>query len=244
MRFLHSGHIGDLIAFLPCMRALGGGDLVITDNAGTNLSMEGFKYDSVKPLLEVQDYVHSVSYARRPEGIDYDVCGFRRYWGQGSIIEMQAKELGIPVPYLSAWINVQPDPTTVGRIVCCRTHRYRTDRFPWAQVVDRFRDKIIFIGLYDEYGDFTKHYGHVDQLCVRDLLELAQLIAGSDLFIGNQSSPFWIAAGMNHPLVQETHQHIRDSVVPYDTAFYSEDGSFERINNFIKKTIDGNLISK
>ena len=244
MRFLHSGHIGDLIAFLPCMRALGGGDLVITDHAGTNLSMEGFKYDSIKPLLEEQDYVSSVSYAKHPEGIDYDVCGFRRYWGQGSIIEMHAKELGIEVPNTSAWIKVQPDPTTVGRIVCCRSHRYRNDRFPWAQVVEQYREKIVFIGLYDERGDFINHYGHVDNICVKDLLEMAQLIAGSDLFVGNQSSPFWIAAGLNHPLVQETHQHIRDSVVPYGGAFYSEDGNFDRVNNFIKKTIDGNLIAK
>lgn len=241
MRFLHSGHIGDLIAFLPSMRALGGGDLVVTDTPGTNLMMEGFKYDSVKPLLQVQEYIHSVSYEKNPQDIQYNACGFRRYWGQYSIIEMQSRELGIPYPDISAWISVEPDSRTEGKIVCCRSMRYRNDRFPWRQIVDEFRSNIIFIGLYDEYGDFTRRFGHVDRIGVFSLLDFAQLIAGSSIFIGNQSSPFWIAAGLNHPLVQETHQEIRDSIVPYEGALYSEDGDFEKIRDFVKKSIDRKL---
>ncbi len=238
MRFLHSGHIGDLIAFLPSMRALGGGDLVITDQHGTNLAMQGFKYDSVKPLLEVQEYVKSVSFEKEPQDIQHNACGFRRYWGQYPIVEMQSRELGIPVPDLSAWLTVEPDSKTEGKIVCCRTLRYRNDGFPWGEIVDLYRDRIVFIGLYDEYGDFSRRFGHVEKMGVKDLLEFAKLIAGSDMFVGNQSSPFWIAAGLNHPLVQETHSEIRDSIVPYEGAFYSLDGNFGDIEIFLKKTID------
>ena len=115
MRFLHSGHIGDIIAFLPSMRALGGGHLVITDhNTASNLMMQGFKYDSLKPLLDIQPYIESVSYEKIPENIQYDARGFRRYWGKYPIIEMQAKELGIEVPSLVRWLDVEPDDRSAG----------------------------------------------------------------------------------------------------------------------------------
>jgi hypothetical protein len=240
-RFLHSGHIGDVIAFLPSMRALGGGDLVITDhNHQPHLLMEGFKYDSLKPLLEIQPYIHSVTYEKHPENIDYDVTGFRKYWGQYPIIGMQAKTLGIDDPSTFRWLDVPPDNRTNGRIMCCRSHRYRNDSFPWAQIVEKYRREIIFVGLYDERGDFISRFGNVNCLAVNNLLELAQLIEGSSIFIGNQSAPFWIAAGLNHPVIQETHPPLPDSIVRYEDAHYSIDGDFAPIDSAIKKALDKN----
>lgn len=243
MRFLHSGHIGDIIAFLPLMRALGGGHLVITDhNTASNLMMQGFKYDSLKPLLEIQPYIESVSYEKIPENIRYDARGFRRYWGKYPIIEMQAKELGIEVPSLVRWLDVEPDDRSAGRFVCCRSLRYRNDSFPWKKIVEDYRERILFVGLYDEYGDFVKRFGPVERVTVGNLLEVARLIEGSSLFVGNQSSPFWIAAGLNHPAIQETHTEIRDSMVPYKPTLYSTDGDYSLIEKFIK-TIDAKRLS-
>jgi hypothetical protein len=240
-RFLHSGHIGDIIAFLPCMRALGGGHLVITDhNSQPQLLMEGFKYDSLKPLLEIQPYIDSVSYEKNPTNIDHDACGFRRYWGQYPIIGMQAKMLGIEHPSTSQWIDVSPDTRTNGRIVCCRSHRYRNDSFPWSKIVDKYRNKIIFIGLYDERGDFVSRFGEVPSIWVNNLLELAQLIYGSAIFIGNQSAPCWIASGLNHPLIQEVHPPLPDSIVSYENTHHSIDGDFVPIDTLIKKMLDKN----
>jgi hypothetical protein len=44
------------------------------------------------------------------------------------------------------------------------------------------------------------------------------------MFIGNQSSPFWIAAGLHHPLIQETCLDVPDSIVRYEGANYFIDG--------------------
>ena len=232
-RFLHSGHIGDIIAFLPLMRKLGGGHIVITDHNSTpQLMMEGFRYESIKPLLEQQDYITGVSFEKDPKNIDFNVCGFRKYWGTGTIIEMQAKELGIE-PCIEKWLQVKPNLNLQGKIVCCRSTRYRTDLFPWRELIEKIRDKAVFIGVHDEYGDFVKKFGKVDRILVNNCLDIAQAIAGSDMFIGNQSSPFWIAAGLHHPLIQETCLDIPDSIVKYNAAHYWLD-SIEIINKILK----------
>jgi hypothetical protein len=223
-RFLHSGHIGDIIAFLPLMRNLGGGHLVITDhNTTPQLMMEGFKYESIKPLLEQQDYIHGVSFEKNPKDIDFNACGFRKYWGTGTIIEMHAKELGVE-PCIEKWLKVEPNLNLQGKIVCCRSTRYRNDKFPWRELVEKIRDRIVFIGVHDEYGDFVKNFGKVDRHLSNNCLDIAQAIAGSDMFIGNQSSPFWIAAGLHHPLIQETCLDVPDSIVRYEGANYFIDG--------------------
>lgn len=209
------------------MRALGGGQLVVTDhNTTPQLMMEGFKFESIKPLVERQWYVKSVVFEKNPENIDYNACGFRRFWGKGSIIEMQAMELNV-TPNIEQWLWVSQDERTKNKIVCCRSNRYRNNKFPWKDIVDVCRDDIVFIGVHDEYGDFVRDFGVVERIIVKNCLEIAQLIAGSRLFIGNQSSPFWIAAGMHHPCIQETCIDVPDSIVPYKNAVYCKDGNFD-----------------
>lgn len=206
------------------MRKLGGGHLVITDhNTTPQLMMEGFKYESIKPLLEQQRYIHGVSFDKNPKDIDFNACGFRKYWGTGTIIEMQAKELGVK-PCIEKWLNVKPNLNLKGKIVCCRSTRYRNERFPWLEIVERIRDRIVFIGVHDEYGDFVNRFGNVDRHLTNNCLDIAQAIAGSDMFIGNQSSPFWMAAGLHHPLIQETCIDTPDSIVRYEGANYFIDG--------------------
>ena len=212
-RFLHSGHIGDIIAFLPLMRKMGGGHLVITDHNSTpQLMMEGFKYESLKPLLEQQAYISGVSFEKNPINIDYNVCGFRKYWGTG--ID----------PCIEKWLEVKPNLSLKGKIVCCRSTRYRNDLFPWREIMDKVRDRAVFIGVHDEYGDFVQKFGNVNRFLTNNCLDIAEAIAGSDMFIGNQSSPFWIAAGLHYPLIQETCVDIPDSIIRYEHANYFIDG--------------------
>jgi hypothetical protein len=232
-RFLHSGHIGDIIAFLPLMRKLGGGHIVITDHNKTpQLMMEGFKYESLKPLLECQDYISGVSFEKHPTNIDFDVTGFRKHWGKGTIIEMQAMELGVE-PCIEKWLQVEPNLNLQGKIVCCRSTRYRNNLFPWRELIDKIRDRVVFIGVHDEYGNFVQNFGKVDRFLTNNCLEIAQAIAGSDMFIGNQSSPFWIAAGLHHPLIQETCLDVPDSIVSYNAAHYWLD-DIKIINDILK----------
>ena len=227
--FLHSGQIGDLIAGLSVMRAMGGGRLIVYDHP-EHMRMSGWKWESVQPLLEVQPYLESVcfgSYPFRHQKL-VDFTGFRRFHGDsgGNVIKIQARHLGQPDPGPEKWIHgVVPNPGTSGRIICCRSHRYRNYRFPWRKLAKRAGKRVLFIGTDDEHSDFEREVGApVERLECANLLEVAQAIAGSDRFFGNQSSPFWVAAGLNHPLVQEVCLGLPDSVVPFEGAHYCANG--------------------
>ena len=68
-KFLHSGDIGDIIAALPSIRQLGGGELIITEPnlPGTyRQSMRGARFDAIAPILREQSYITDI---RFEEGI-------------------------------------------------------------------------------------------------------------------------------------------------------------------------------
>ena len=78
-----------------------------------------------------------------------------------------------------------------------------------------------FVGLKDEFDAFVRSTGGmglVTYMHTCSLLEVAALIKGSDLFIGNQSCPCWIAMGLGHRMIQETHDFIHDSIVERESA--------------------------
>ena len=54
LTFMHTGHIGDIVAFMPVFQAMGGTTMVIRDETWME-PMSGYKYDSIKPLLESQN---------------------------------------------------------------------------------------------------------------------------------------------------------------------------------------------
>lgn len=227
--FLHSGQIGDLIAGLSVMQAMGGGRLIVCDHPD-HMRMSGWKWESVLPLLEVQPYLDSVCFGKHtfehPHLVDF--TGFRRFHGDsgGNVIKIQARHLGQPDPGPEKWIHgVTPSRETRRRIICCRSHRYRNYRFPWRKLVKRAGKRVLFIGTDEEFSDFQNEVGGpVERLVCANLLEVAQAIAGSSIFFGNQSSPFWVAAGLNHPLVQEVCLGLPDSVVPFEGAQYCSTG--------------------
>jgi ADP-heptose:LPS heptosyltransferase len=70
---------------------------------------------------------------------------------------------------------------------------------------------------------------HIEYHPTDNLLEATKIIAGSKMFIGNQSVLFWLAAGLGHKLIQETCHtlHTRNSIVPRENAFYSD--NFENL---------------
>ena len=75
-KFIHSGATGDLIFSLPTIRAMGGGDLYITN-------FDKQRSESIKKLIELQPYIHNVVVNDNPpEGIDLNL--FRQHAGHHS----------------------------------------------------------------------------------------------------------------------------------------------------------------
>ena len=63
---------------------------------------------------------------------------------------------------------------------------------------------MIFVGLESEYDAFVKMFGHkLSFWKVKNFMELAQVISGGRLFIGNQSFPLSVALGLGQRVIVE-----------------------------------------
>jgi len=226
--FSHTGHIGDIIAFIPIYRALHGDFLLVMDDQGMH-PMSGYKYDSLKPLLDDQGIKSSMDAAGR--SIDFDMSGWREcYKDDISLMDSQARYVNL-VPRKDGhmtinepWIKVIADPLTKGRVIFNRSPRYWNNTFPWKDVVKHFGSRALFIGTDYEHEDFCQRFGNVEYYKTPSCLEVAKAIEGSDYYVGNQSSSYWIAAALRKPLLQETFTPAPNSIIKYDGATYSFDG--------------------
>lgn len=64
-KFLHSGDLGDIIAALPTIRKLGGGELIITESPSqysVRQSMRGERFDAIAPLIRAQPYITDIRF--------------------------------------------------------------------------------------------------------------------------------------------------------------------------------------
>jgi len=222
--FMHTGHIGDIVAFIPVYRALGGTTLVIRDEPWME-PMSGYKYDSLKPLLESQGI--DVLWNDGMYAIDYDMSGWREcYEHHVSLTDAQARFVHfVPrghghLPITEPWIKVDADPNTSKRVIFNRTPRYRSPHFSWDKVHKHFGERALFIGREDEHKEFCDLFGSIEYYKTNNCLDVAKAIEGSDFFVGNQSSAFWIAAGLHKPLLQETCE-VPNSIVNYSGAHYT-----------------------
>ena len=230
--FLHTGHIGDIIAFIPIYKALGGTKLLIKDEEPWMAPMSGYKYDSLEPLLLNQGI--DVVFNENTPSIDYNMSPWRAcYEHKLSLMDAQARYVGlIPretghMKIDSPWISVEDDRFTKGRVIFNRSHRYRNGKFPWNDVAKHFGNRALFIGTEEEHEDFCDKFGKVEYYKTKDCLQVARAISGADFFVGNQSSAFWIAAALHKPLIQETFELAPNSIVPYKNAVYCMDGKID-----------------
>lgn len=217
--FSHSGDLGDIIYFLPVMRELGGGELMITKlrqmpiRTRQNLLEDG-KWGVLKRLLESQDYVskvYPVDSAKRKA--DYNADLFRPLFLR-AMQERYQESRGVnlvtwqciphkidPVCQEKQWLQVEPN--NVAKYVFNRTNRYINPSFPWKEVYEELGKDAVFLGTEEEYTEFTRAIGPLPFMETVDLIEAAQIIRGSECFIGNQSCLYAIAEGMKHDALLE-----------------------------------------
>lgn len=108
----------------------------------------------------------------------------------------------------TAWLSVEPN--RVARVVINRTgpgrdpkYIYHNRRFPWHRVLEKYKGDTVFIGSPLEHEVFCDVFGDVPYHSTPNLFEVAKVIAGADLFVGNQSCPLWIAYGLFKPVLLE-----------------------------------------
>lgn len=211
------------------MKALGGGDIILGPIIAAKFhgreSLKGERFDALKPLLEAQPYIGSVKWMDEPSGFSHDFRDFRQDEQMGeSLLDWQARHLGMTVSS-EPWLIALRSPITMARTVISRSLRYQNQQFPWNAVMAKHRNAL-FVGTEEEHTAFKRTIGPIDFHPTKDLLELAEIIAGAHLFVGNQSCPFWIAAGLGVQIIQETFSLSPNSQVKRPNARYLMRGPF------------------
>lgn len=171
------------------------------------------KWQVIEPLLLRQPYIHHVEeYKCQP--IDVNLNDFRapmfaslsRGLGRNvSLWEWMCMAHNAPPEiYSRPWLEVDIVPQVFNTVIN-RTRRYNNPSFPWIRMIREANDPI-FLGLEDEHkalGDYTGV--PLLRLATDNLLEAAEIISASDLFIGNQSCLYAIAEGLKKPAVLEVY---------------------------------------
>jgi hypothetical protein len=239
MSFLHSGDLGDIIHSLVAVRALGGGVYYLCTRGWTK-EMTPARFEAISALMRVQPYIKGVEW-HKGQKVKWDFTDFRKHYSRGpgrNLATMHAMSLntGLTIDTRTPWLQV-PDFEAHGRPVIARSARYHCvddldkckaehraplDRWEkiWPEVLESYPDPI-FIGLPEEHLAFEKAFGKkVEYRRTHDFLQIAKLIKGSSIFIGNQSSPMCVAEGLKHPSIQETHFKVNDVVFERANGHY------------------------
>jgi len=232
------GDLGDCSYLLNLLRQIPDGPHVLSLRSNSQTKAKGLEgvqrmYDLLGPLVRLQPYIDDIRIIQPGDPVDWKSEDFRqRHYTKGETL-MQAhlnhlvKVHGIGQNFSAKqpWIkNILPAARSKSRVVINRTGRYRNDLFPWTQIVAHYRSKLLFVGLHHEWREFIGHHGYVEYVPTTNLLEVAQLIAGSDLFIGNQSCAYALAEGMKHNSIQETHLEYPDCVYVRPNASFIANG--------------------
>lgn len=234
--FKHSGNAGDIIYSLPTVKEIAGSagahmhfalDVPMREKklkhplGGVQLNRK--MLEMLMPLLREQDYLAEISVWDGRE-VDYDLDTFRDaplMLDRLGICRWYFYMFGIACDLSKPWLKVEPDRGFGESIVVARSERYRNSALSY-RFLSKY-PKVVFVGLEEEYMDFRQQVPEAEWAQVGDFMEMARIIAGSRLFIGNQSFPFAIAEGLKTRRVVELDP-TTPNVVPtgedgYDVLF-------------------------
>lgn len=220
------GELGDACASLATIKALGGGVCYAVNRPWTRPDWIG-RSQALTRLAESQDYVTSFQ-PYRNEKLDVDLTNYRSA-GQRfgvNIASRIANWARVSIP-TTPWLTVEPSLATRGRIIVNRGPRWQGVNFPWKKLVDTFGKDMLYVGMDSDYKTFCEAFGAIKRHPTRDLLDVAEAIAGSELFIGSQSSPNAVCEGLKHPSVLEVCLTAVDCIYPNRDTIYSVDGSLD-----------------
>jgi hypothetical protein len=224
--FLHSGDFGDAIYALPSVRALGGGELYFVSRPWTRTRWDSRLLSTIKPLIDATGYCEV--HLHDGEWIDHDFTTFRN-GGQKlgrTIAERQSRWAGTEIS-LEPWLKAEEN--SLARIVINRGSRWQGFHFPWKELLEAFDTEMVFLGLPQEHAAFEKEFGKVFFVPTKNLLQVANIIAGAELFLGNQSAALAIANGLGKAVAVEVCSFAPDCFYKRANAKYSFNGelSFE-----------------
>jgi hypothetical protein len=220
----HSGNSGDIIYSLPFVKGIANGngvdfflhldqpanyDRAIAHPLG-NVMLNQRMMNMLKPLFDAQPWISKCGpYTDQHIDINLDevrnaaipfdkVCLPRWYF----------LVFGIHFDLSEPWLEALPDTSTKDCILLARSSRYHGYKVDYS-ILKKY-PKIHFIGIEEEYNEMKLMLPHLEYRPVRDFLEMASLIAGAKLFIGNQSFPFSLAEALKVNRLLEVSMYTPD----------------------------------
>jgi hypothetical protein len=238
---MHSGNAGDVIYALPTLKKLHeltrmpvnlylrlNQPLVISGylNHPMGTVMLNEKMVSLlKPLIIEQDYINFCeAYSDQKIHLTLDIVRSKTIsLDQGNIARWYSYFTGVTPELWKPWLTVKPNTAYAQTIVLARSERYRNASIDYSFL--KQYDNLVFIGVKSEFEDMQKSIPNLKWVQVNDFLELAGIIAGCKLFIGNQSFPFSIAEGLKVPRILEVFYKVANVIPEGDNAydFYFQD---------------------
>lgn len=244
----HSGPLGDIIYAIPAMKALSDGkkiNLLLSTKQETNYSSNLKHYgqgktltkgsiEAIRPLLLAQDYIKDVMTDAEVTP-DYNMDIFRKYpfdYRMGHIARWYFHVFGVNANLSNSWLTVPPNDLFKSCIVISRSFRFRTPGIDYS-FLKKF-SPVVFVGLAEEYEEMKQNIPSLEYKKVSDFLELAAIIKGSKLFIGNQSFPFALAEALKVKRVLEVSYEYPNVIVDGENGYdFCYQPQFEKIVNSI-----------
>jgi len=235
-KFKHSGAFGDLIYSMPIVKHIGGGEFYLHLNQINWIGQHYYNakpasfhegrltmsdFEQLRDFMTAQSYILKFDVMQPNTEITHNLDRFRVPFVShpGNYIDIYSSVFKITEPDEMAvvrstpWLTVPEAKKITGRtVVINRTKRWVPTQpsLQWAQwKAEGVEQQSVFIGLPDEYDEFKRVLGwDIPYYQTPNLLGVAEIIAGCDLFIGNQSSALAIAIGLGVNVVCEARQDL------------------------------------
>ncbi|MGW8177653.1 MAG: hypothetical protein ACWGQW_02495 [bacterium] len=236
MTFIHSGDAGDVIMALPAMRELASRrgvekfNLILGTKQGVLHPFTPEWAENLAALIRIQPYINDVWRQREGDRWDADLDPYRAYLMNNfkrwkNITRYCCELLQVQDTSHHPWLTVDEMFHVEHRpVVINRTPRYRNPLFNWGRIYNRYKNVAFFIGHEDEYDRFQEEVGPIPYVQTQTILDAARLIAGSKLFIGNQSLCKAIAEGLKQNTILESNLKLGNCIWHRHNMWVGMDG--------------------
>lgn len=257
--FNHSGKIGDLLYSLYFCKALAkaAGDDKFNFHIQTYVPetlygrerdiprLDDATAEFIASLLRGQKCINEVFISKDFNTKNYqkavDLDNFRKLhinFSSGIIAEWYYNLVTFPLErhFDEPLIEVEPNNDFKGKVILTQSKKY-INPFVDLSVLKEFEDKMVFIGLEDEYELIKKKYGfNIPYHKVNSGLEIAQALKGAAISVSNQNGNYAIAQMIksNRILIQDHFELVgknHDTLEQGPTNVVSFGGWFEYANS-------------
>ncbi|HVV55384.1 MAG TPA: hypothetical protein VHC47_08670 [Mucilaginibacter sp.] len=225
----HTGNAGDVIYSLPVVRKLCEitgvpVNFLLKINEPLRL-MPGMSHplgnvmlnmemaESLISLLNFQSYIARAA-IYSGQDVHLDLSAFRQSGlelDRGNIARWYFYVTGINADLSEPWLGAEARSEFSDAIIIARSNRYNNPLVDYSFLSGY--SNLVFVGIRAEYERMKRSIENLYWHPVTNFLELAQVIKGGKLFIGNQSFPFSVAEGLKVLRILEVYHRI-PNVIP------------------------------